>query len=125
MIRSKHTNPSRISFAIRGSPAAGWTSSALGVAGVQTFQHSPNHRPGREVRRKDGRIDDGLPNPQAFSLPTIQTYPDRTATCRQCPELRLSKCSRASCDKLSLGHAFILNAIADGNCPLGLFTQEL
>lgn len=123
MIRSKTTNPHRIRFAIRGSSAAGWTTSAVG-AGGHSFQLAAQP-PGAELRRKDGRVNDGLPNPQAFGLPLIQTYPTRTATCRQCPELRLSKCSRASCDKLSLGHAFIINAIADGNCPLGLFSQEL
>ncbi len=121
MIRPRSSNPHRISFAIRGSPVAGWRTAALG----SPLARQQNQQPGAEARRKDGRIDDGLPHPQAFSLPFIKTYPTRTATCRQCSELRLSKCARASCDKLSLGHAFIINAIADGSCPLGLFTEEL
>ena len=81
---------------------------------------------GQTTRRKvDGRYPDGHPNPQAFSLPTIQIYPVRTATCRECPELNLVSCARGCCRKLSRGHSFLLNAVTDGKCPLGKFTQEL
>lgn len=117
--RPRNSNPRHIEVAIRGSPTAGWISKAPGVAGLGTYQQATGKA------RPRGRPDDGLPKPQAFSLPLIQTYPTRTATCRRCDELNVHSCARGCCAKLARSHADLLNAIADGICPLGLFTQEL
>lgn len=122
-IRPRHSNPRRIVAIIKGRPGA-WTSRAPGGGGAVAVSAGAPTSP-RAGRKIDGRRPDGYPNPQAFSLPQIQTYPRRTAICRECPELELIQCARGCCRKLSRGHAFILNAIADGDCPLGKFTEEL
>ena len=123
MIRPRHSNPREITFNIRGRPGQ-WQTSAPGMGAASTFPAGREPTNGTK-QRIGGRPDDGIPNAQAFSIPVIQTYPARTKTCRECPELNLTSCARGCCHKLSRGHAFLLNAITDAACPLGKFGQEL
>ena len=124
--RPRGGNPQRITVHIRGGRGTWWTRppGAPGPGSIIT-QAPPVGDPAKDGARPRGRKPDGIPNPQAFSLPTIQTYPKRTTTCRECPELNLISCARGCCMKLSRGHSFLLNAVTDGTCPLGKFTQEL
>ena len=115
-----------IEFTLQGSPATGWVSSKPGHPGVNplagTRPTSPVLRRGAATVR-EGR-DDGLPNPQAFALPTISTYPARTASCRTCEHLVVESCSRACCERLGRSHASLVNAIMAGTCPVGRFRAE-
>lgn len=124
-IRPKGRDPHRVTVILRGRPGA-WRTYPLGSSGPGVATAGNLERPaGGEVERVYTRQGDTLPNPQAFSIPLIQAYPTRTATCRQCPELRLKTCARACCAKLQASHAALLNAVQGGACPLNRFTEEL
>lgn len=89
---------------------------------------SPRARPPRKIVENTAQPvatgrDDGLPHPQAFSLTTIQLYPQRTAICRQCEHLDTDRCSaRGCCRKMRRSHDALVQAIGLGECPEGKFT---
>ena len=110
----------RMSVALRGTRGA-WRSTSAEAPGPGP----PSINAPAPIGKVDGRHPDGLPKPQAFSLPTIQCFPARTAACRTCVNISIPKCSRGVCEKLGAYHAALLNAINDGKCPIGRFTEEL
>lgn len=123
-LRPRGQHPQRTTVAIRGR-AGHWRTYPLGTAGPGTLVSTvPNPR-GTAAERIAGRKPDGLPNAQAFSLATIQAYPRRTAICRECPEIQLQTCARSCCGSMQRTHAALLNALAGGTCPRGLFSEEL